>query len=59
MFKLFKRDPRKPLQQAYEAKLKQAMESQRNGDIRRYSELTAEADELYRRLLALDAESLR
>jgi len=27
MFKLFKRDPRKPLQQAYEAKLKQAMES--------------------------------
>ncbi len=59
MFKLFKRDPRKPLQQAYEAKLKQAMESQRNGDIRRYSELTAEADELYRRLLVLDAESLR
>lgn len=56
MFKLFKRDPRKPLQQAYEAKLKQAMESQRSGDIRRYSELTAEADELYRRLLALDAE---
>ncbi|WP_111642290.1 DUF6435 family protein [Marinimicrobium alkaliphilum] len=56
MFNLFKSDPSKKLQKAYEAKLEQAMQSQRNGDIRRYSELSAEADVIYKQLQALKAE---
>lgn len=46
MFSLFKKDPLKKLDQAYEKKLEQAMLAQRNGDIRCYSMLTAEAEKL-------------
>lgn len=56
MLGLFKSDPRKKLQKAYEQKLEQAMQRQRNGDIRGYSELSAEADDLYRQLQALKSE---
>ncbi len=41
------------LQKAYEAKLGEAMRAQRNGDIRGYSMLSEEADNLYQQLLAL------
>lgn len=44
MFGLFKQDPTKTLQQAYEKKLSQAMQAQRSGDIRQYSLLTEEAE---------------
>lgn len=44
MFSIFKRDPVKKLNKAYEAKLEQAMQAQRKGDIRTYSMLTAEAE---------------
>lgn len=53
MLNPFKRDPGKKLQRAYEAKLERAMHFQRNGDIRRYSEISAEADLLYQQLQAL------
>jgi hypothetical protein len=54
MFKLFKADPRKKLQKAYEEKLTQALHAQRNGDIRSYSTLQGEAEKLYVELEALD-----
>ena len=44
---LFKKDPTKKLNKAYKAKLEQAMNAQRNGDIESYSTLTAEAEKIY------------
>ena len=43
MFGLFKSDPKKKLDQQYKALLEQAMQAQRSGDIRKYSELTEQA----------------
>lgn len=54
MFGLFKRDPTKKLKKQHAAKLEQAMHAQRKGDIRGYSELTAEADDIYQQMMALD-----
>lgn len=53
MFWKFSRDPAKKLKKEYLEKLEQAMLAQRSGDIRMYSELTAEADKLDKRLQAL------
>lgn len=55
MFGWFKSDPIEKLQKQYQAKLEEAMHSQRNGDIRRYSELTAEAEELLASINQLNA----
>jgi hypothetical protein len=44
MFSLFKRDEKKKLQKVYSQKLEQALHFQRNGNIRKYSELTTEAE---------------
>lgn len=52
MFNWFKPDPRKKLQQEYEALLTAAMQAQRNGDIRRYSELNEKADKVRQALEA-------
>ena len=46
MFGFFKKDPAKKLQKQYEAKLHEAMLAQRNGDIKTYSFLTQEAEEI-------------
>lgn len=54
MFGLFKSDPRKRLKRDYEKKLSDAMHAQRNGDIRTYSTLTAEADAIYSKLQDLE-----
>ncbi|WP_189476418.1 DUF6435 family protein [Halioglobus pacificus] len=43
MFGLFKKSPMKALRKEHEALLTRAFQAQRNGDIRQYSELTAEA----------------
>ena len=53
MFNLFKSNPQKKLQKAYEEKLTEAMQAQRNGDIRRYSTLQEEAEAIYAQLEAL------
>lgn len=50
MFSIFKKDPTKALNKRYDAKLEQAMHAQRNGDIRTYSMLTAEAEEILKEL---------
>ncbi|TVQ68420.1 MAG: Lacal_2735 family protein [Oceanospirillales bacterium] len=57
MFGLFKSSAEKQaqkLQQAYEKKLTEAMNAQRNGDIRGYSALSEEADKLLKELQALN-----
>lgn len=46
MFGLFKTDPVRKAEKAYYQKLEQAMNAQRNGDIRSYSMLTAEAESI-------------
>ncbi len=47
MFTLFRRDPIKKQRKRYDALLEQAMHAQRNGDIKTYSNLTAEAEALW------------
>lgn len=47
MLSFLKRDTTKSLQKAYEKKLTEAQQAQRNGDIRRYSTLSEEVDKLY------------
>lgn len=56
MLGFLKPDPLKKLNKAYDEKLEAAMKCQRNGDIRQYSILTEEADALYQRIQALQAE---
>ncbi|MDO9518975.1 MAG: DUF6435 family protein [Pseudohongiella sp.] len=57
MFSLFKTNPQKKLQKAYEEKLTEAMQAQRNGDIRGYSALQEEAEAIYAKLEALSKAS--
>ncbi len=47
MFGLFKSNPTKKLRKTYDQKLTQALHAQRKGDIRTYSMLTAEAQEIW------------
>ena len=53
MFDFLKSDPKKKLDKEYKILLEQAMQSQRNGDIRKYSELTERAEAKRRELEAL------
>lgn len=55
MFGMFKRDPKKKLQQAYERKLQAAMEASRNGDMRANATLTEEAEALLADIKRLEA----
>jgi len=57
MFSLFKPDPLKKLNQQYSKKLEQAMLSQRNGDIRGYSELTYEAEQILDKIKILESNN--
>ncbi|WP_062060349.1 DUF6435 family protein [Cellvibrio sp. OA-2007] len=54
MFSFLKKDPRKQLNKQYLQKLEEAMHAQRNGDIRSYSMLTSEAEEILKKIEALD-----
>lgn len=53
MFKFLKGDPTKALQKKFEQISEQAFKAQRNGDIRGYSELTAEAEKIKAEIDAL------
>ena len=46
MFNLFKKDPIKELKKQYAKKLEEALQFQRNGDIKTYSILTQEAEKI-------------
>ena len=50
MFGQLKRNPEKQLRKQYHAKLEEALHAQRNGNIRQYSFLTAEAEKLREQL---------
>ena len=54
MFSIFKKDPIKKLNQQLSAKLEEAMKAQRNGDIRTYSQLSFEAQEIEKQLIVLE-----
>ncbi|MET4000108.1 DUF6435 family protein [Marinobacterium sp. MBR-109] len=47
MFAFLKSDPTKKLKKRHSLLLEQAMQAQRKGDIRTYSQLTAEAEKVY------------
>lgn len=57
MFGLFRTDPTRKLRKDYNRKLEAAMTAQRNGDIKTYSELTAEAEALYAKIQAAEGEA--
>lgn len=46
MFSLFFKNPTKKLKKEYSATLERAMQAQRRGDIRSYSELSDKAEQL-------------
>ncbi|MFT5675349.1 MAG: hypothetical protein ACI808_001280 [Paraglaciecola sp.] len=54
MFAFLKSNPTKKLRNIYDRKSTDAMLAQRKGDIRTYSMLTAEAEELWKQITALE-----
>ena len=56
MFGWMKRDPEKQLRKQYHAKLEEALQAQRNGNIRQYSFLTAEAEKLREKLEEIEGK---
>ena len=57
MFSIFKANPIKKLNKQLSIKLEQAMNAQRNGDIRTYSQLTFEADQIDKKISELEAKA--
>lgn len=57
MFSFFKKDPTKKLRKNHELKLEEALNAQRNGNIRGYSMLTLEADQLWAEIEKLENEA--
>lgn len=51
----FKKDPTKKLIKLYDRKLEEAMFAQRNGDIKSYSMITAEAEKIKEQILEIDS----
>lgn len=56
MFSFFKSNPSKKLRKSYDQKLEQAMLAQRKGDIKSYAMLTAEAEEMWKQIQAIEAQ---
>ena len=56
MFGWLKPDPVKKLRKAYDQKLEQAMHAQRNGDMRLFADLTAESEELWKKIEQLQQQ---
>ncbi|MDD8059104.1 MULTISPECIES: DUF6435 family protein [Shewanella] len=57
MFSFLKSDPIKKLRKTYDQKLEQAMQAQRKGDIKTYSLLTAESENIWQQIEALEKSS--
>ncbi len=57
MLSWFKSNPTKKLEKKHAQLQEQAMLAQRSGDIRTYSRLSTEADELYQQIEQLRAKS--
>ncbi len=56
MFGLFKSDPLKKMRKDYDKILNEAMQAQRAGNIRLYSERISTADSIYQKIRALEAD---
>ncbi len=56
MFGLFKSDPTKKLTKQYNAKLEQGLAAQRRGDMKSYAFITAEAEEIWKKIEQLKAQ---
>lgn len=54
MFGIFKANPVKKLKKQHAIILEQAMYAQRNGDIRLYSQLTVEAEDIFSKIKKLE-----
>ena len=59
MLSLFRKDPIKKLKKVYMQKLVQAMNAQRNGDIRTYSAITQEAEILHKEIIELEEKDTK
>ncbi len=57
MFSIFKKNPTKKLNKLLSIKLEQAMHAQRNGDIRTYSQLSFEADQIDQQIAKIEAQN--
>ncbi|GHD06125.1 hypothetical protein GCM10007052_00500 [Halioglobus japonicus] len=57
MFDIFRRSPVKQLKKQHEMLLTKAFQAQRNGDIRQYSLLTAEAEALREEIEAMEKQA--
>ena len=57
MFSIFKQDPIKKLDKLYEQKLEEAMHAQRNGNIKLYAMITAEAEKIKQKIDSLNGNS--
>jgi len=55
MFSLFAINPVKKLKKQHATLLEKAMHAQRNGDIRGYSKLITDAEEVYQKIQQLNA----
>ena len=56
---LFKTNPIKKLKKTYMKKLEEAMQAQRNGDIRAYSLITSEADLIHKKIVQLEIKKIQ
>lgn len=54
MFDFLKTDPKKKLEKEYSQKMEDAMKAQRNGNIDLYAQLTAEAENILRKIELID-----
>lgn len=57
MFSFFKANPIKKLTKLQDIKLEQAMQAQRNGDMKSFAQLTYEADEIEQQIVALTTKA--
>ncbi|MCL5050544.1 DUF6435 family protein [Aliidiomarina maris] len=57
MFGLFKKHPTRQLRKELAQLQEKSMQAQRNGDIRTHSKLSAQADEIWREIQRLEAQS--
>lgn len=53
MFGLFKSNPEKKLRKKYDALLEKGMHAQRNGDMKAYAMITAEAEKVWAEIESL------
>lgn len=57
MFRFLRPNPLKQYRKRYDKVLRQAMDAQRSGNIRLYSELAAESTSIYQKIRELEAKS--